>query len=328
MKNIGFKNYITEKRDDIEGGVEDHQRFLMPSDLDIPVYAMAPPFSLDASNPNNVFMQKLAPKDRKVNLLKAVDQFLAIYQFATNNSMIYLVPSRPGLGDLPYVANLGINLPHVQDNTIVVSNYKSEPRRGETSVGLHFFEDIGYKTVVAPPYFEGEADLKFLNKNNYCGAYGMRTSMNALDWFSKSYDMNIIPIKIDDPELYHLDCVIFPLQSDKMFVVESAVDKSTKRKIEKYVDIIPIDDKAGHCGITNCVRMGSLILNGTNIETLKKTDDQYDKEKYKNDTLEKICANNAYDVVFFNISEFAKSGADLSCMFMHLNYPELLQEPR
>lgn len=328
MQNLRFKNYLSEKRDDIEGGVEDSKKFLMPSDLDIPVYAMAPPFSLDASNPNNVFMKKLPPKERKVNLLKAVDQFLSIYQFATNNAMIYLVPSRPGLGDLPYVANLGINLPHVNDNTIVIANYKSEPRRGETAVGVRFFEDIGYKTVVAPPFFEGEADLKFINKNNYCGAYGMRTSMNALNWFSVSYDMNIIPVKMDDPELYHLDCVLFPLASDRMFVVTSAVDKATLRKIEKIVDVIPIDNKAGHQGITNSVRMGSLILNGTNIECLKKTDEAYDKEKYKLDMLEKICAQNAYDCVFFPISEFNKSGADLSCMFMHLNYPELQQEPR
>src|ERR1700677_9778 len=133
MRNFGFKNFIQEKRDDIERGGEEFQKFLMPSDLDIPVYAMAPPFSLDTSSPNNTFMQKLSPKERKVNMLKAVDQFLSIYQFATNNAMIYLVPSRPGLGDLPYVANLGINLPHVQDNTIVVSNFKSEPRRGETA---------------------------------------------------------------------------------------------------------------------------------------------------------------------------------------------------
>ena len=278
MKNLRFKNFLEQK--ELEGGVEDDKKFIMPSDLDIPVYLMCPPFSLDTSSPNNVFMKKLKPEERKVNVLKAVDQFLAIYQFMSNHAMVYLLPSRKGLGDLPYVANLGINLPHINDNTIVVANYKSDPRRGETPIGVDFFQNLGYKTIVSPPYFEGEADLKYLNKNNYCCAYGMRTDMNALNWLSSSFDMNIIPIKIDDPELYHLDCVMFPLEHDKLMVVTGSVDKPTLRKIEKVTEIIPIDDKAGHRAITNSVRMGNLILNGTNIETLKKTDEQYEKEKY------------------------------------------------
>jgi len=136
--------------------------------------------------------------------------------------------------------------------------------------------------------------------------------------------MNIIPVKIDDPELYHLDCVLFPLEHDKLMVVTGSVDKPTLRKIEKVTEIISIDDKAGHMGITNSVRMGNLILNGTNIETLKKTDEQYEKEKYKNEMLGKIAAEHAYDLILFDISEFNKSGADLSCMIMHLNYPHLI----
>jgi N-dimethylarginine dimethylaminohydrolase len=328
MKNIGFKKFIAEKRDDLEGGLEDNQKFIMPSDLDIPVFLMCPPFSLDSSNPNNALMKSMPPEKRKTNVLKAVDQFLAIYQFVSCHAMIYLLPSRKGLGDLPYVANLGINLPHIHDNTIVVANYKSDPRRGETPVGVEFFNGLGYNTVVSPPYFEGEADLKFLNKNNYCGSYGERTSMNALNWFASSYDMNIIPVKMIDEKCYHLDCVMFPLESYKLVAVTDLIDKPTLKKIEKFTEIIPVDKRCGHGGITNCVRMGNVIMNGTTIESEKIGTDSYDMEKNKNNVLEKLCAQNGYDVVFFDISEFDKSGAALSCMFMHLNYPEFNDAPR
>ena len=37
-------------------------------------------------------------------------------------------------------------------------------------------------------------------------------------------------------------------------------------------------------------------------------------------TLEKICFNEGLEPVFFNLSEYMKSGAMLSCMMMHLNY--------
>lgn len=332
MKNIRFKSFISEKRNDIEGGMEDNQKFVMPSDLDIPVYLMCPPFSIDVSQVNNAVMKhtldKLPPGERKSNKLKAVDQFLAIYQFVSNQAMIYLLPSKNGLGDLPYVANIGINLPHVKDNTIVISNYKSEVRKDETPVGIEFFNGLGYKTIVSPPYFEGEADLKFLNKNNYCGAYGERTSMNALNWFSSAYDMNIIPIEMIDKKMYHLDCLLFPLEAEKIWAVTDIIDKKALKQIEKFVEVIPLSIRSGHGGITNCVRMGNLILNGTTINVEKIGTPEYDLEKDKNNMLEKLSAAHGYDLVFFDISEFDKSGAALSCMFMHLNYPELQQEPR
>ena len=46
----------------------------------------------------------------------------------------------------------------------------------------------------------------------------------------------------------------------------------------------------------------------------------YDGEKHKITTLEKICYNEGLEPIIFNISEFMKSGAMLSCMIMHLNY--------
>jgi hypothetical protein len=39
----------------------------------------------------------------------------------------------------------------------------------------------------------------------------------------------------------------------------------------------------------------------------------------KNRKLEDIAANLALEVSYFNLSEFHKSGALLSCMVMHLN---------
>jgi hypothetical protein len=53
---------------------------------------------------------------------------------------------------------------------------------------------------------------------------------------------------------------------------------------------------------------------------LKKGEELYDLEKHKIDTLEKICSNEGMEPVLFNLSEYMKSGAMLSCCVMHLNY--------
>lgn len=102
--------------------------------------------------------------------------------------------------------------------------------------------------------------------------------------------------------------------------VTSVIDKKTIRQLEKYTEIIDIPD-IGDTDATNCIRVGNMILN-TNKNTVKKNSDEYIREANKITFLEHLCAKYAYEPIFFDLSEFAKSGAALSCMFFHLNYPE------
>jgi hypothetical protein len=52
---------------------------------------------------------------------------------------------------------------------------------------------------------------------------------------------------------------------------------------------------------------------------LKKGEELYELEKHKIDTLEKICGDEGMEAIIFNLSEYMKSGALLSCMVQHLN---------
>ena len=65
--------------------------------------------------------------------------------------------------------------------------------------------------------------------------------------------------------------------------------------------------------------MGNMILCASNISELKRDHEHYDHEKAKISTLEKICADKGMEPVIFNLSEYMKSGAMLSCCIMHLN---------
>jgi hypothetical protein len=63
-----------------------------------------------------------------------------------------------------------------------------------------------------------------------------------------------------------------------------------------------------------------MILCASNISELKRSDELYQLEKNKIDSLEKICSNEGLEPIIFNLSEYMKSGAMLSCCVMHLNY--------
>ena len=66
-------------------------------------------------------------------------------------------------------------------------------------------------------------------------------------------------------------------------------------------------------------RVGNSILNASNILDMKASDEYYEEERHKNRMLEDIGVRFAFEVSFFNLSEFLKSGALLSCLVMHLN---------
>ena len=291
-----------------------------PSQLQLQSYLMNFPFSLSTSDPNNIWMQEMTDEELTINKPKAYKQFMDLYNFIAGQSLVYTLPSEGNLQDLVYVANLGLQLPHIKDeNHILLSNFTSDPRKGEELVGEKFFNQMGYKTHISPYKWEGEADIKYLYDNVYIGGYGIRSNIKTYEWMEENFDMNIIKVAMVDEYMYHLDCSIFALNTHKTLVCTELYDKEELNEIEQHTEIVDIDVDDSLYGMANSVRLGNMILCASNISELKKTDEFYEGEKHKIASLEKICSDEGMEPVVFNLSEYMKSGAMLSCMVMHLN---------
>jgi len=291
-----------------------------PSQLNIPSYVMNFPFSLSAKEPNNIWMEELKPEELEINRPKAYKQFMDLYNFMAGQGLVYLLPSKGDFQDQVYVANLGLHLPHIKDrNVMLLSNYTSKPRQGEEWVGKEFYDMMGYETFICPFKWEGEADLKYLKDNIYVGGYGQRSTLEAYEWMEKHFDMKIIKLQMVEPYLYHLDCSVFPLTSESTMICTELYEEAELAELRRYTTLINISEDDAFGGITNSVRLGNMILCASNISELKKGDELYNLEKTKIDTLEKICGDEGMECVIFNLSEYMKSGALLSCMVQHLN---------
>jgi len=291
-----------------------------PSQLPIQSFVMNFPFSLSTSDPNNIWMQELTDDELAINKPKEYKQFMDLYNFVAGGALVNLLPSEGNLQDQVYVANLGIYLPHIKDeNHIILSNFTSDPRKGEELVGEKYFNQMGYKTAISPYKWEGEADLKYLYGNKYIGGYGIRSNIKSYEWMEEQYGMDILKVAMVDEYLYHLDCSIFALNNHQTLVCTELFDEEELIEMEKYTEIIDIDVDDALGGITNSVRLGNMIMCASNISELKKSHEYYEGEIHKIKTLEKICGDAGMEPVIFNLSEYMKSGAMLSCMMMHLN---------
>lgn len=295
---------------------------LNPTALGKPAYLMNVPFSLSAEVPNNIWMSEMKDEARRIDINKAINQFLQLYHFMAADALVYLLPTPrvEGLQDLVYSANMGVVLEHLLDkNTVVLSNFSTEVRRPETEVGRQFFAAMGYHIFTPPWFFEGDAELKHLHDNIYVGGYGIRSDKRAYEWMSEQLQMEIILLQETEPYLYHLDCTVFPLTHEDTLVCTEMYSPEELKQLEAVTNIVDVSVDDCFSGICNSVRLGNSLLNASNIHAMKTTDEYYAEEKHKNRTLEDIAIRYAFEVSFFNLSEFMKSGALLSCMVMHLN---------
>ena len=89
--------------------------------------------------------------------------------------------------------------------------------------------------------------------------------------------------------------------------------------MEKHKNVIDVSADECYSGICNSVRLSNTILNASNIHDLKAGTEEYAAELQKNRRLEDIATNLAFEVSYFNLDEYLKGGALLSCMVMHLN---------
>ncbi|MBN2009497.1 amidinotransferase [candidate division KSB1 bacterium] len=288
----------------------------------MPSYLMNAPLSYSADSPNNVWMEELSESERVIDNHKAMKQFLQLYQFIGAHAFVQNLPT-PGncqLQDLPFISNLGIVLDHLPDKrTVIISNFATEPRRGETEVGIGFFNSMGYDVHTSPYHFEGEAELKHLHDNVYVGGYGIRSDIRAYEWMEKQFDIRIIKVRNSNDRLYHLDGSVFPMTRNHTLVCTAMFTKPEIQAIERETEIIDVTAKDALAGITNSVRVHRFIINASNLCELKSGTDAYYNERMKNQNLEKIAVEMGFDVCFFNIDEFYKGGAMLSCMVLHLN---------
>lgn len=292
-------------------------------DVKLPVFLMNLPLSLSAEVANNVWMDKIDPGEREIRFDKAMAQFLALYRHIAARAIVYLLPSAPGLQDQTYVSNLAVVLPHLDEDTVVISRFRSTPRIGEERIGADFFRLMNFRVALPPEefegeklYFEGEADLKHIRDNLYVGAYGMRTSRNALRWASEAFGMKILPFRVDDPHLYHLDGSVFRMTERAVLVCTSVADRACLKELERHCEIIDVSLAHARAGITNNVLVSGEVLCDSEIHELSRNSELYPVEKAKIERLERICARFGRSCHVFCMSEFYKSGALLSCLVL------------
>lgn len=131
--------------------------------------------------------------------------------------------------------------------------------------------------------------------------------------------MKIIRLKEKDERLYHLDCSLFVLDEENVIMCDELFGKKEIAEVESVAKIHSVDSILAYNGICNSLRLGSVVLNASNLGTMDKNDELYGETADKDERLIKICEEFGFEVVFVELTESQKSGAMLSCFVAPLN---------
>lgn len=288
-----------------------------------PVFLLNAPFSLDTRIANNATMRRLGASGRRTDRARALAQWRTLYRHLASRSLVYLLPSRAGLQDQPFVANLGVALDHGPRPVVVLSRFRAAGRGGEPAAGRVFFRSMGIATESSPAYFEGEADFKRLRDSIYFAGHGLRSSLRAHDWFRDRHAVRVVPVPLHDPHLFHLDCVLHVLGRERVLLATAACAPETVRQIASVAEIVDVPLALAYRGATNVARVGGELLCDSLLPGLPRSHGLYAAEKRKRAFWLRLASRVGLTPVFFDLSEFHKSGAMLSCLVLPLTHPHL-----
>ena len=230
----------------------------------------------------------------------AQDQWRTLHDIYTKklNWDVKLIDPVKGLPDMVFATDCCL----MMNGRILLSNFRYPERQPETEYFENWLHQNGYtNTKRAEHIFEGGGD------NIVCGdkilaGHGFRSDVRAAAEMEKYFGCEVVPIKIIDPDFYHLDTSMAVLSEDTVAYYPGAIDAKSQAKLKKAVPnlIEATHEEAKGFGL-NAVSDGKSIITSGESESLL--------HKYR---------DAGFEVHPTSILEFRKSGGGVKCMTLEL----------
>lgn len=261
------------------------------------MYLMCPPthFSVDYSI--NPWM-----KGETVNAGVAQKQwnFLKVF-LAGLGAEVKIIEPNPNYPDMVFTANAGI----VHKKKVILSNFKHEQRRGEKEYFRKWFIENNYEIYELPDdlIFEGRGDC-FVYRDFLVGGYGQRSEKDAIINAAEILGLSPVPIKLTNPNFYHLDTCMSILSSMKglSIYVPSAFDESFEKTMDSIdMNLIPVTQKEAEKFACNSIVYQDAVIMPSGNEKISAEIERH-----------------GFVVAPFPMGEFLKSGGACRCLVLEI----------
>ena len=246
-------------------------------------------------------------QQRNVNIEKAEDQYNALLDLIDiDGHCVYFDIDDELIPDIVFTANAGI----VNGDKVLLSNFYYPERKRETPQIKRVFEQLGFKPeeIDKPSItFEGAGDcLLDVDRNIAWMGFGFRTSLHAKSYVEKFYgdDVMVRPLRLINPNFYHLDTCFCPLSDGRLLYYPRAFDEHSIYLINTWYQekAIVVEPEEANDFVCNAVEINKTII----VNRMSKR-------------LKTILENLGYKIVETPLTEFIKSGGSAKCLTLLLN---------
>lgn len=231
-----------------------------------------------------------------VDLNKAQDQWERLVEVYQGLDVeVSVIDQKQNLPDMVFATDQAI----VYNKIALLSNFRYKERRGENVPYSDWFKRNNYsvKNAAKDIFFEGTGECLFFRDILFAG-HGFRSSKKAAKYIQDELQIEVISLKLTNPNFYHLDTALFPLNDTTAFFYPEAFDQPSLETLKKVVtNLIPFSKTEAHSFAANSVVTDHHVVMPTNIPTFK------DKVK-----------NLGYKAVEVDMSEYIKSGGAAHCL--------------
>jgi N-dimethylarginine dimethylaminohydrolase len=209
---------------------------------------------------------------------------------------VEVIDQQPDVPDMVFATDQGI----VRDGAILLANFRYKQRQKERIYYRDWFREHGYRLRALSNIFPFEGgDTLFLHEDMLFVGTSFRASVASCEELAQKLEIDVIPLRLVDPQFYHLDMAFLAINPDTAFYYPAAFSENSQNLLKRLVpNLIPLSKEAVDAYAANS------FVSGDNIIISKGTPASFRNE------LKKL-GLKTHEV---DVSEFKKAGGGIHCL--------------
>lgn len=228
--------------------------------------------------------------------------------YEKENLNVDAIPGQENLPDMVFCANQSLpNITSDGKKQVLMSIMHAPQRKSEVPFIEKYYADLGYEIFhlnnEKVDDFEGMGDaIWHYKKRLIWGGYGFRSSTEAYDVISKTFNTPVILLELHDPKFYHLDTCFCVLNEDTVLIYPKAFTDEGRELINEFFPNVIEANKHEAEELFAC---NAVSVHGKKVFIQKGCVDTNAKLKAA-----------GFEVEEFSTDEYLKSGGSVFCMKM------------
>jgi N-dimethylarginine dimethylaminohydrolase len=235
--------------------------------------------------------------DRK----RALQQWQALVTALENQHIVVdVIEQQPDVPDMVFATDQGI----VRDGAVLLANFRYEQRKMERHYYREWFRTHGFRLRALSNIFPFEGgDTLFFGDMLLVGT-GFRASLASCEELAEKLQTDVFPLRLINPNFYHLDMCFLPLDSDTAFYYPPAFSQNSRHLLQKLVKNLhefSAEEAEGYAA--NSVVNDDIVTTQAGLHSFNQKLEALGKK-----------------VVEVDVSEFKKAGGGVHCLINALEW--------